>query len=267
MDPFDRVASGLSQIVHVLPGVFLGVVILMAGFLVARIVERAVDAALDRLEFDREAARWGVAEVAERAGGRPTRVVGKLLFWLVMLIVILLASSALGVQNINDVFGNLVGYIPSVFAAIIVIILGMILGEFVRALILASAGGVAGVPLLSKVAKAVVVVISVFMALQQVGVAADIVTTAFTLILGAAALAVALAFGLGNMGLAGEIVRHWYEQGRERYARRETAAPAATGAEPPATPGAPAAPGAAHTPTGRHRRPRDIDEIGGEGEG
>jgi hypothetical protein len=224
VDSFDRVWSGLTQIVRVLPGVLLGVVILMAGFIVARIIERAADSALDRVQFDREAARWGMAEAAQRAGGRPTRVVGKLLFWFVMLIVILLASSALGIENINDIFGNLVGYIPSVFAAIIVIVLGMILGEFVRALILASAGGVSGVPTLSNVAKAIVVLISVFMALQQVGVAADIVTTAFTLILGAAALAVALAFGLGNTGLAGEITRGWYERGREkiRWGRRST---------------------------------------------
>lgn len=267
MDSFDRVRAGLSQILHVLPGVFLGVVILMAGFLVARIVERALDAALDRMEFDREAARWGVAEVAERAGGRPTRVVGKLLFWFVMLIVILLASSALGIENINDIFGNLVGYIPSVFAAIIVIVLGMILGEFVRALILASAGGVGGVPTLSKVAKAVVVLISVFMALQQVGVAADIVTTAFTLILGAAALAVALAFGLGNTTLAGELTRHWYEAGREKikFGRRSadklgvqvTAPPAPASQAPPAA--APAVPPRPHTAE------RETDEIGGEG--
>jgi len=262
VNSFDRVRAGLGQILQVLPGVLLGVVILMAGFLVARIMERAVDAGLDKVQFDREAARWGVAEVAERAGGRPTRVVGKLLFWLIMLIVILLASSALGIENINDIFGNLVGYIPSVFAAIIVIVLGIILGEFVRALILASAGGVTGVPTLAKVAKAVVVVISVFMALQQVGVAADIVTTAFTLILGAAALAVALAFGLGNTGLAGEITRHWYEQGRERvrFDRRST-----DQASAPAAPAAPAPPRAAGKPSGgASAGPVRDDDIGGE---
>ncbi|MDO8666929.1 MAG: hypothetical protein Q7J79_09975, partial [Gemmatimonadales bacterium] len=168
------------QIVDVLPGLLLALLILMAGFLVARMVERLVDAMLARLHFDREAAKWGVTEAVERTGTRegPARVVGKLLFWFVMLVVILLSSSALGVENINDIFANLVGYIPTVFAAIIVIVLGLILGEFVRALILASAGGVEGVPTLAKVAKGVVIMISVFMALQQLGVAADIVTTA-----------------------------------------------------------------------------------------
>ncbi len=227
-DSFERLRLALMQILGILPGLLLSLVILGAGFLVARTLERLVDGALDRLQFDREAAKWGVAEAAERSGaGKPTQIVGKLLFWLVMLVIILLAASALGLENIGDLFANLVGYVPSVFAAIIVIILGIILGEFVRAVILASAGGVEGVKLLAQSAKVVVVVISVFMALQQVGVAADIVTTAFTLILGAAALAVALAFGLGNTGLAGEVTRRWYESARSgtRFGRRSTDAP------------------------------------------
>ena len=234
MDVFDRLRDALAQIGRLLPPLLYAVIILGAGFFVARLLERIVDTFLVRVQFDRSAARWGVTEAVERTGTRldPARAVGKLLFWLVMLIVILLAASALGVQNINDVFGNLVNYIPSIFAAIIVIVLGLVLGEFVRALILASAGAVEGVPTLATVAKAMIIVISVFMALQQIGVAGEIVTTAFTLILGAGALAVALAFGLGNTALAGEITRRWYEAARTRASRTaaRSGAPAAGGA-------------------------------------
>lgn len=224
MESFDRIRAALFQILGILPNLLLSLIILAAGFLVARTLERIADTSLERLHFDREAAKWGVTEAVERSGaGGPTAIVGKLLFWLVMLVVILLASSALGVSNIGELFGNLVGYLPNVFAAIIVIILGIVLGEFVRALILASAGGVEGVPLLAQVAKFVIVLVSVFMALQQVNVAADIVTTAFTLILGAAALAVALAFGLGNTVLAGEVTRRWYMSSRgAKFGRRIT---------------------------------------------
>jgi len=243
VDTYQRLKDALTQIARILPQLLFAVVILAAGFLVARLVERIVDGFLVRVQFDRSAARWGVTEAVERTGTRldPARAVGKLLFWLVMLVVILLAGSALGVPNINDIFGNLVNYIPSVFAAIIVIILGLVLGEFVRALILASAGAVEGVPTLAAIAKGMIIVISVFMALQQIGVAGDIVSTAFTLILGAGALAVALAFGLGNTGLAGEITRRWYEAGRARLAaaHRNDGGDAAGRAESPA--GAPPA--------------------------
>jgi hypothetical protein len=63
------------------------------------------------------------------------------------------------------------------------------------------------------------------MAVQQLGIAEEIVTAAFTLILGAIALASGLAFGLGNRQLAGEITRRWYEEGKQRRERRKKAAP------------------------------------------
>jgi len=215
VDVFVRLKDTLVQIGRLLPPLFLALVILGAGFFVARLIERVVDRFLDRVQFDRSAEKWGVTEAVERTGTRldPARVVGKLLFWGVMLVVILLAATALGLPSINDVFTNLVGYVPSIFAAIIVIVLGLVLGEFVRALILTSAGGVEGVPTLAKVAKALIIAISLLMALEQIGLAADIVKTAFELVLGAAVLAVALAFGLGNTKLAGEITRRWYESG------------------------------------------------------
>jgi hypothetical protein len=122
-------------------------------------------------------------------------------------------------------FGTMLSFIPTLIAGIVIVILGMIVGEFVRGLILASAGQVSGVPTLAKLAESAVVVISIFMALQQVGVAEDIVTSAFTLILGAVALGVGLAFGLGNRELAGEITRRWYEEGQRRD-RRKTDRPA-----------------------------------------
>jgi hypothetical protein len=237
VDVFARLKDTLVEIGLLLPRLFLALVILAAGYMVARLLERVVDNYLDRVQFDRSAERWGVADAVERTGTplHPARVVGKLLFWAVMLVVILLAAAALpGVTNVNDLFTNLVAYIPGVFAAIIVIVLGLVLGEFVRGLILASAGGVEGVPLLAKLAKGVIIAVAVIMALQQMGVPVDVVTTTFTLILGAVALAVALAFGLGNTALAGEITRRWYERGR----RAPEAAPrrAEPGSEAPAEP-------------------------------
>ncbi|MDX2192286.1 MAG: hypothetical protein NW201_02960 [Gemmatimonadales bacterium] len=234
---FERVLKGLEQVGGVVPGLIGSALILLAGYIVARQVQRATDAVLMRLGFDRLAREGGLEEAIERTGSSldPVRAVGRLLFWLVMLVVMLLASAALGLEAVNDIFTTMLGYIPTLIIAIAIIILGMLVGEFVRALVLASAGGVAGVPTLAKLAKGTVVLIALFMALQQLGMDTDIVTAAFTLILGAVALAVGLAFGLGNTQLAGEITRRWYEEGRRKRAARQAAvAPAAEGEASPA---------------------------------
>jgi hypothetical protein len=219
---WDRILVGSEQVVHVIPALVGAAIILLTGYFLARQVQRWADDLLKRLGFNRMATAGGLDEVVGRTGSRldPVRALAKLIFWLVMLVVILLASTALGLESINQMFGAMLAFIPTLIAAIVIVILGIIVGEFVRGLILASAGNVSGVPTVAKMAKGAVIMIALFMALQQVGVAEEIVTAAFTLILGAAALAVGLAFGLGNRELAGEITRRWYEQCHRRERRR-----------------------------------------------
>lgn len=221
----ERLVMGTEQMGLLVLPLAGALVILLTGYFLARQISKWAEQVLRRLNFNRVADAGGISEAMGRAGSDldPAKAIGRLMFWLVMLVVILLTSTALGLESINEMFGLMLSYIPTLLAAVVIIILGMIVGEFVRGLILASAGTVAGVPTVAKVTKAAVVVIAIFMALQQVGVAGEIVTATFTLILGAVALAVGLAFGLGNRDLAGEVTRRWYEEGRQR---REAAAEA-----------------------------------------
>ena len=230
---WQRLSVGGDQILRVLPSFLFAAAILLAGYLLARLIERWTDSILKRLNFNKMAEAGGLSEAMERSGTRldPIHAMGKLLFWLVMLVVILLASTALGLTSINEMFRTMLSYIPTLIAAIVIVILGMIVGEFVRALVLASAGRVEGVPTLAKIAKAAVVVIAGFMALTQLGVAEELITAAFTLILGAIALGAGLAFGLGNQKLAGEITRRWYDEGKARRERARQAAPSSESGE------------------------------------
>jgi hypothetical protein len=102
-----------------------------------------------------------------------------------------------------------------VIAAIVIILVGIVLGQFVGGLIAASAGALHGGRALARIGSGGVILLAVFMALQELGIASDIVTTAFAILFGAIALAIALAFGLGNRELAGEITREWYERYRK----------------------------------------------------
>jgi len=217
---WDRLVLGWGALLDVVPGLLAAAAIMLAGYLVARSLQRWTDRTLERLHFKRLADAGGLTEAAGRVWLDPVLAVGKLVFWLSMLVAVLLASSALGLENVREMFGRMLSFIPTLISATVIIILGMIIGEFVRALIVASAGAVEGVVTVAKIIKGVMVMIAVFMALQQVGVSEEIVTAAFTLILGSIALAAGLAFGLGNRDLAGEITRKWYDEGRRRNRRR-----------------------------------------------
>jgi len=224
---FDRLQDSFLQLAEILPALLGALIILFAGYLLAKLAEKGIERLLRKVHFNRMLERGGVMEAVERTGTHfnPTRVIGKLLFWLVMFGVIIVAANALGMESLAGVFAELVGYIPSLMSAIIILIVGIVLGRFTGGLIMASAGAVQGGPTLARLGRWMVVVLAIFMALQELGIATDIVTTAFAILFGALALAMALAFGLGNRELAGEITREWYGRYRaEREAiERETA--------------------------------------------
>ena len=201
-----------------LPALVGALVILFAGYLLAKVLEKLTDRGLRRIRLNHLLARGGVIRAVERSGTHinPTRVLANLVFWLVMFTVILLAANALGLDSLANVVSTLVSYIPSVIAAIVIILVGIVLGGFVGGLIGASAGAVHGGRALARLGRGGVILLAIFMALQELGIATDIVTTAFAILFGAIALA--LSFGLGNRELAGEITREWYERYRRERA-------------------------------------------------
>jgi uncharacterized oligopeptide transporter (OPT) family protein len=217
----DRLQVSMTQVFgQTLPALVGALVILFAGYLLAKVLEKLIERGLRRIRLNSMLERGGVIQAVERSGTHlnPTRVLANLVFWLVMFTVILLAANALGLDSLANVVSTLVSYIPSVIAAIVIILLGIVLGSFVGGLIGASAGAVHGGRVLARIGRGGVILLAIFMALQELGIATDIVTTAFAILFGAIALALALSFGLGNRELAAEITREWYERYRRERA-------------------------------------------------
>jgi hypothetical protein len=210
----DRLEEGIYQIVAFLPRLAAALGILMVGLAIAKMVERGTDMALRRIGFDRWMREGGVTEALERAGTTldPSSVIARLVFWTMMLLVILMSANALGVVAVSVLFGELLAYIPSVITAVIVLVIGILLGEFVKDLVLASAGGLPGGVNLARAAKGAIILLAVFMALEQLDIAQDIVLVFFVAVVGAAALAAGLAFGLGGQDVARQITRDWYDR-------------------------------------------------------
>ncbi len=210
----ERLEQSFALLGEFVPALFGALVILFAGYLVAKLIEKGTARVLRRMHFNQLLERGGVMQAVERSGSHlnPAKVIANLLFWFVMFAVLLVAANAIGLESLANVFSELVSYIPSVIAAIVIIILGIVLGGFVGGLIMASAGGLHGGPWLARTGRAGVIVLAVFMALQELGIATDIVTTAFAILFGAVALALSLSFGLGNRELAGEVTREWYQR-------------------------------------------------------
>jgi len=217
----DRLNEGIAEIMRFLPRLAAALGILMVGFAIAKMIERGTDLALRRIGFDRWMQEGGVTEALDRAGTSldPSTVIAKLAFWTVMLLVILLGANALGIAAVSTLFAELLNYIPSVISAVLVLVLGVLLGEFVKDLVLASTGTLRAAANLARVAKAAIILLASFMALDQLEIAQDIVLVFFIAVVGAAALAAGIAFGLGGRDIAAEIARDYYERTKTNQPR------------------------------------------------
>jgi hypothetical protein len=223
MNFFDRLRESVLRLWEFVPSLFGAAVVLTAGFLIARLGQRTVERILRRVHLNEALEKGGVRTPLDPSGAplNPTRVLANVVFWSLFFLAVLISAEALGIDYLGQAFSELVSYVPSVIAAMVIVILGLVLGDLVAALIAASAGALHGGPTLARVGKGGVVLLAVFMSLQELGVATGIVTTAFAIIFGAIALALSLSFGLGNRDLAAEVTRRWYERWRsEREAAR-----------------------------------------------
>src|SRR4029079_81023 len=140
----DRLQTSIAQVFgQTLPALIGALVIVFAGYLLAKVLEKLTERGLRRSRLNQLLARGCVIQAVERSGTHvnPTRVLANLVFCVVMFTVILLAANALGLDSLANVVSTLVSYIPSVIAAIVIILVGIVLGGFVGGLIAASAGG------------------------------------------------------------------------------------------------------------------------------
>jgi hypothetical protein len=148
--------------------------------------------------------------------------------WFIRLIALVVAFDALGLPAVSDVLRQLLMWIPNLVVGIVVLVIGGLaanaLGKLVRG---ATAQAELGSPdLFAKIAKVMVWAFAIMIAVNQIGVAETLVNTLFTAVVGAAALALGLAFGLGGRETAAEILRRWYPSSSDVQARLDEAAEA-----------------------------------------
>jgi hypothetical protein len=129
-------------------------------------------------------------------------------FWFVFIIAIVIATDALGIRQVSVVLGQLIAYIPNVIAAVLILILAALLANFVAGLV----RGATGVDILGTVAQVAIMVYAVFAALTQLQIAVQLTAPTFLIILGALALAAAIAFGFGSREVAKDIIERAYKR-------------------------------------------------------
>jgi len=217
----DPIRQMMTKIMAYLPVLLGALLILIVGWIVAKIIRSIVNGVLKVVRFDTLVDKAGISEVLKKGDLKITarQVVNGLVYWLVMIMVLVMAANALGLPKASDILSNLFAYVPKVIAALLVLVVAMFLASFVSGIVRIAAGN-ANLPkpdLLAGISRWAIIVFAVTVSLAQLGIAPLLVTATFNIILAGIVLALALAFGLGGRDAAAKYI----DELRERRHQNE----------------------------------------------
>ena len=206
-------SDGLGAILGALPALIGALIILLIGYIIAKVLQGVVTKALEAMGFQGWMEQGGIKQFFERSqtNQTPLSILGKLVFWLVFFIAITMAVDTLGISAISDVLAQFIAYIPQIIAAILILVLATLLANFVAGLV----RGATGSNVIGSVAQYGIIVFAAFAALTQLGIAEELIAPTFLILLGGVSLAAAIAFGLGGQGVAQQVVEDGYQKSGE----------------------------------------------------
>lgn len=188
----------LNDVLGMIPNIIVGIVLILVGLYVGRFVKKFVADLLSRLGFNNLTRHLKIGNWdANNASTSPSSIVGSLVEIVIVVLFVVEAFNLIGLNFMVDLGRAVLAFLPSVLTAIVILAIGIIVSNLVKRT-MDSLFAKSDLKVLSNVAKYAILALAVFMALDQLGVAATIVNSAFILILGAVALAFGLAFGLGG---------------------------------------------------------------------
>jgi hypothetical protein len=221
------VALALSMIVGVIPRIIGFLIILLVGWFIASVIGGIVTALLRAVRFNDLSDRAGFTGFVRNMGIRndPASVLAEVVKWFVRLIVLIVAFDSLGLTAVSVVFAQILAWLPNLAVALVVIIIGGLIANVVADLVRGStaSAGLGNPDLLSSLGRALVWGFTIIVAIDQIGIATSLVNALFTAFVGAIALALGLAFGLGGRDTAAQIWHDGYQRTREAMPRIEAA--------------------------------------------
>lgn len=207
---WDGITDGLSNAaqnaITFAPKLIGALIILLIGWFIARVIRKVVERVLTRVGLDRLLERAGFNETLRNAGYTASGLVAKILYFMLQLVVVLMAADALGVESLTTLLSGLISYMPLVAIAVVIVVVAAAVGSFVADLAKPWSDRV-GVSWVAPAARWAFLIVGGFAALNTLNVASDIVNTLFIAVVATSGVAAAISFGVGGIRPAEELWR------------------------------------------------------------
>src|SRR4026208_48941 len=219
---FLSVSNALNAFLNAVPLVIGALLIIIVGWIIAGLLARLTAEPRRRVGADRLFAEHSGRVYGERTQSiRPSVVGSELVKWLIRFVFLVAAANVLGLTQVSELLNQVLLWIPNLIVAAIILLIAPLVARFVRGAIEVGAGemGFTNAPLLGRIAEIAIVAFAVIIAINQIGIAANLVNILFIGVVAALALAFGLAFGLGGRDVASRLTEQWYEQSQDAAAR------------------------------------------------
>ena len=204
---------------HLLPRLLTVLIIAIVGWVIAYVIKIALRSVLRLVKFDHLSERAGASQLLNTAAlPSPSELLSQLVFWIVWLSIGLAGVSFLGISVLQHDIATILSFLPRLLVALVIAFLGMLVANFfARAALLAAVNSDLPSPhVLSDVVKVLIVVLTISMAFEELGLAERTILIAFSIVFGALMLGLAIAFGVGGRDLARQFLERRFSDDRAR---------------------------------------------------
>jgi len=213
VDSFNKF---LGKVATFLPNLLAMVTILIIGFLIAWAIKILLLRFLNAIKFDKMGEKWGLTHMLSKGGifYSPANLLSKFFYWVIVLITLILGINALEVAATQNFIAQFFNYLPNLFAAMIILIIGYLVAIFLSqaALIAAVNAQMESAKFLSRSVRWFIIVLTLTMTLYHLGIAEKVVVSAFSITFGGIVLALAISFGWGGRELAKDFLEKLYRK-------------------------------------------------------
>ncbi|KPL17463.1 MAG: hypothetical protein AMS23_06560 [Bacteroides sp. SM1_62] len=203
----------LNEIAVALPQIIGALLILLIGWMIARVVKRLSVKGLKLVRFNYLTEKSGIEKFLDKGGVKVSSidVIGTLIYWIIMLVVILATLNSLKLTAASMLFNQIMLYIPNIIVAIFILVIGIYFARLVSQVLVTSLKNMEEktASIIGMIANYAIIILTIFIILGQLNIAGSIVTNAFIILFGALCLALGLAFGLGGREWASEIINKY----------------------------------------------------------
>ncbi len=208
----DSVVLLFERIFAALPSILAAVIVLVIFYLVARFVANLITKLLTKIRFDEVPVKLGLTQKPMTGGGSPSHLVGYLAMVFILLFAIMMAAELLGFTQVNNLVASFTEFLALVLLGLIIIGIGIFVANMVVNILKAGGRSTSAISLV----RIFIIVLSIAIGLRAMGFANDIILLVFGLLLGAIAVAAAIAFGLGGRKTAEKLLERWTSSGGEK---------------------------------------------------